>query len=91
MRSGRSRLIDLVSAAAADYSFPVVLARAGWLRAELYLSPGYWMSALTSPVYAGADAPKSVRRAPTTGPAVAYGAAAPAWGPASNYVPACSC
>ena len=80
-----------VLAPTGEYSFPMVLPEGGWLRAELYLSPGYWMSALTSPVYAGADAPLSVRRPPTTGPAVAYGPTAPAWGPASAYVPACSC
>ena len=46
-----------VPAPTADLAFPVVLPDAGWLRAELYVSPGYWMSALTSPVYARERAP----------------------------------
>jgi hypothetical protein len=50
-----------------------VLRRAGWLRAELYVQPGYVMTAVTSPVYAGVDAPVAVQRPVTTGPAVDYG------------------
>lgn len=74
-----------------EYSFPVVLPKAGWLRAELYVSPGYWMSAVTSPIYVRGVAPAAVRRQATTGPAVSYGAGAPTWGPASAYVAGCSC
>ena len=41
----------------------LVLPRDGWLRAELYVDPGYAMTALTSPIWAAAtDAPPSVFR-----------------------------
>ena len=51
---------------------PVVLRPGGWLRLELLASPGAAMTAISSPVYAGATAPKSARREPSTGPAVTY-------------------
>lgn len=49
----------------------VVLAHRGWLRAELLIDPGYWMSAITSPVYARGHHPAGAE--PTDGPPAAYG------------------
>jgi hypothetical protein len=37
------------------------------------VSASYFMTALTSPIYAGNLAPSAVRRAPSTGPAASYG------------------
>jgi hypothetical protein len=51
----------------------IVLAEESWVRAELFVSAGYFMTALTSPTYAAGLAPASVRRAPSTGPAAGYG------------------
>jgi hypothetical protein len=52
----------------------VVLPERGWLRAELYVDPGYVMTAVTSPIWAGSErAPTYVRRDATTGPPVDYG------------------
>jgi hypothetical protein len=52
----------------------VVLPEHGWVRAELYLDPGYVMTAITSAVWAAAEtAPISVRRTPTVGVPIDYG------------------
>ena len=52
----------------------MVLPEGGWVRAELYLDPGYVMTAITSPVWAAAEvAPPSVRQAATVGVPVDYG------------------
>jgi hypothetical protein len=53
----------------AEEAFGVVLPAGGWLRAELFVEPGYYMSAITSPIYAGI---RPGRRTPTTGPGVTY-------------------
>jgi hypothetical protein len=52
----------------------VVLPAGGWVRAELYLDPGYAMTAVTSPIWAGAEAaPAAVQRPVTTGVPIDYG------------------
>lgn len=56
-----------------DHAFEVVLPEGGWLRAELYAERGYWMTALTSPIYATGNAPGGVRSEPTSGTRLTYG------------------
>jgi predicted metal-dependent phosphoesterase TrpH len=56
---------------------PVVLAEGGWLRAELYVDPGYAMSAVTSPIYAavagdGTGGGTVGTAEPSSGPPVSY-------------------
>jgi hypothetical protein len=52
----------------------LVLPEHGWVRAELYVDPGYVMTAITSAIWAAAElAPLSVRRAPTVGVPLDYG------------------
>jgi len=55
------------------FEFPVVLDPGGWLRAELYLDRGYWMTALTSPIYAEGRAPARRRARPSDGDLAGYG------------------
>jgi hypothetical protein len=64
---------ETVASPSSEHGFDVVLPRAGWLRAELYLDSGYWMTALTSPIYAAAPPPRSQRAAPTIGDPPTYG------------------
>lgn len=58
-----------------DQSFriPVVLPPGGWLRAELYVDRGYFMTALTSPIYAEGRAPARRRARRTDGDLPTYG------------------
>jgi hypothetical protein len=56
-----------------EHRFKVVLPDGGWLRAELYLERGHWMTALTSPIFARGKAPGNAREDPSEGRAVAYG------------------
>ena len=54
--------------------FTVTLAPGSALRAELYVDRGYFMTALTSPIYAGRPARNRRRRTrPSDGPRVTYG------------------
>jgi hypothetical protein len=72
--SGKVVAEDLVTSPVYSKHFPdIVLAEESWVRAELFVSAGYFMTALTSPIYAGDPAPAAVRRAPSTGPAASYG------------------
>jgi hypothetical protein len=57
----------------ATYEFQVVLPRGGWLRAELYVDRGYFMTALTSPIYAAGRAPARRRARSTDGDPPRYG------------------
>jgi hypothetical protein len=51
----------------------VVVPPGGWLRAELLVEGGYLVTAVTSPIFAGAElAPSEVRADPTPGPKVDY-------------------
>jgi predicted metal-dependent phosphoesterase TrpH len=52
---------------------PLVLDRGGWLRAELYVDPGYAMTAVTSPIYADPVSVATTNAQPTTGLPVTYG------------------
>jgi len=72
---GRVVQTDQVTSPDATYVATVVLDRGGWVRAELYVDPGYAMTALTSPIYADpvATAPNGQQATPTTGPPVTYG------------------
>jgi hypothetical protein len=56
-----------------EHRFNVVLPEGGWLRAELYAERGYWMTALTSPIYALGNAPAPARSEPTQGRTLSYG------------------
>jgi hypothetical protein len=72
--SGKVVAEDLVTSPVYSKRFPnLVLAEESWVRAELFVSAGYFMTALTSPIYAGDLAPAAVRRAASTGPAASYG------------------
>jgi hypothetical protein len=72
--SGKVVAEDLVASPVYSRHFPdIVLAEESWVRAELFVSAGYFMTALTSPIYAKHLAPASVRRTPSTGPAASYG------------------
>ena len=51
-------------------TFRVVLPQNGWVRAEIFVNDGYWMTALTSPIYAGAPIGTAT---PTTGAVATYG------------------
>jgi predicted metal-dependent phosphoesterase TrpH len=62
-----------VAAPVSEHHFSVVLPENGWLRAELYLERGYWMTALTSPIYALGKAPAHANSEPTEGRPVSYG------------------
>ncbi|MGH2735806.1 MAG: CehA/McbA family metallohydrolase [Actinomycetota bacterium] len=62
-----------VVAPSSDHDFRVALPEGGWLRAELYLERGHWMTALTSPIYARGTAPAPARTKPTEGRRLAYG------------------
>jgi hypothetical protein len=53
--------------------FTVTLAAGSWLRAELYVDRGYFMTALTSPIYAGRPSAGGRRRRPSAGPSATYG------------------
>jgi hypothetical protein len=54
--------------------FAVTLAPGSALRAELYVDRGYFMTALTSPIYAGRVEPNRRRRSrPSDGPRARYG------------------
>ena len=55
------------------FELPVVLPRGGWLRAELYVDRGYFMTALTSPIYAQGLAPARRRATRTDGDLPTYG------------------
>jgi hypothetical protein len=55
------------------FTFRVVLPPHGWLRAELYVDRGYFMTALTSPIYAAGRAPARRRARRTDGEPAAYG------------------
>ena len=59
----------------ARYRFAVTLAAGSALRAELYVDRGYFMSALTSPIYAADTAPRRRRRRfrPSRGRRATYG------------------
>jgi hypothetical protein len=54
-------------------AFELVLPDPAELRAELYVDRGYFMTALTSPIYASGKAPARHRAGPHSGPAVTYG------------------
>jgi predicted metal-dependent phosphoesterase TrpH len=56
-----------VASPASSHQFDIVLPEDGWVRAELYADRTYWMSALTSPIYARGRAPDRDRREPTRG------------------------
>jgi hypothetical protein len=62
-----------VLAPSSDHNFKLVLPESGWLRAELYQERGYWMTALTSPIYARGKAPGHSRKEPTKGRDITYG------------------
>jgi hypothetical protein len=56
------------------HRFMVTLAEGSWLRAELYVDRGYFMTALTSPIYARRPGPRRRRRtAPSRGRRATYG------------------
>ena len=56
------------------HTFPLVLPAGGWVRSEIFINDGYWMTALTSPIFAeGEAAPGTVAARATSGPAAAYG------------------
>ncbi|MFL5896065.1 MAG: CehA/McbA family metallohydrolase [Thermoleophilaceae bacterium] len=52
------------------HSFRLVLPEGGWTRAEVFVDDGYWMTALTSPIYGGAPVGTATA---TTGAAATYG------------------
>lgn len=55
------------------HNFDLVLPDPGHLHAELYVDRGYFMTALTSPIYASGLAPTRYRTTPDSGPAATYG------------------
>ncbi|MCA1727397.1 MAG: CehA/McbA family metallohydrolase [Actinobacteria bacterium] len=55
------------------FTYRVVLPPRGWLRAEVLIQRGLWMSALTSAIHAYDRAPAEFVAEPTRGPAVSYG------------------
>ena len=59
-----------VSSPNETHTFRVVLPQGGWVRAEVFVNDGYWMTALTSPIYAG-DPVGTAQ--PTTGAVATYG------------------
>jgi hypothetical protein len=72
--SGKVVADELVTSPVHSRTFSdIVLAEDGWVRAELFVSESYFMTALTSPVYATGLAPAGVRRPASTGPAATYG------------------
>ena len=60
-------------AAPGTLEFPVALSPGGWLRAELFVEEGYFMTALTSPIYAEGLAPTRHRATPSDGDLAEYG------------------
>jgi hypothetical protein len=70
--SGMAVADEPVVSPASTHGFRVVLPRHGVLRAELYLDQGYFMTALTSPIYARGRAPGRAHRA-SEGPPAVYG------------------
>jgi hypothetical protein len=75
IQSGRLLGDQQVTSPIATHTFNAVLDEGGWLRAELYVDPGYAMTALTSPIYADGleTAPADVQQPPTTnGAPVSY-------------------
>ncbi len=57
-----------------EHHFGVVLPQDGWLRAELFLERGHWMTALTSPIFASRQkAPGHSREDPVVGNPLFYG------------------
>jgi len=73
MRVGQKPIV----APTETHTFQVSLPRRGWLRAELFLDPGLWMTAMTSAIHGYDQAPLGVRTSPTTGPPVGYGGQLP--------------
>jgi hypothetical protein len=71
--SGQVLAEMLVVSPRSAHRFTVTLAEGSALRAELYVDRGYFMTALTSPIYAGRAAPRRRRTRPTRGRRVAYG------------------
>jgi hypothetical protein len=71
--SGQVLAETLVVSPRPVHSFTVTLAEGSALRAELYVDRGYFMTALTSPIYAGRAAPRRRRARPTRGPRAVYG------------------
>ena len=71
--TGTSLAEEPVLTPSSEHHFRVVLPEGGWLRAELYLERGHWMTALTSPIYVRGTAPAHVREDPFVGRAVTYG------------------
>jgi TAT (twin-arginine translocation) pathway signal sequence len=71
--SGSTVSEEPIAEPVAKRTYQVVLPEGGWLRAELYLERGYWMTALTSPIYAEGTAPAFARREPTAGTELRYG------------------
>lgn len=63
----------LVISPSARHTTRVVLPPGGWLRAELLFDAGYAMTAVTSAIYAAAEAaPAAVQANPTDGPPASY-------------------
>lgn len=71
--SGESIVDEPMTSASVAYETSVALPQGGWVRAERYLDRGYWMGALTSPIYAAGLAPLRARAEPSRGPAVTSG------------------
>ena len=71
--TGRTVCESYVLSLKASKTFKVVVPPGGWLRAELLVEGGYLVTAVTSPIFAGAElAPSDVRADPTPGPKVDY-------------------
>jgi hypothetical protein len=60
-----------VAAPNETHTFRIVLAPGSWVRSEIFIHDGYWMSALTSPIYAQEEAAGAAL--PTTGATATYG------------------
>jgi hypothetical protein len=71
--SGRVLADTPVLSPRSTHRFAVTLAEGSALRAELYVDRGYFMTALTSPIYAGRAAPRRRRSRPSRGPRATYG------------------
>ena len=72
--SGGEQLADEpVLGSSSRHRFDVVLPDPGFLRAELYVDRGYFMTALTSPIYSQGRAPSRARARPDSGTTARYG------------------